>query len=115
MKVELYDDDCDEPIKLPTRKVVCPRCRGEGTHMNPAIDGNGISTDDECWQDDGFREMYFSGGYDVTCEECNGANVIDELDEEAAGPELVERYWRAVQDEMDDRHTRYMESRGWEG
>ena len=110
----LFDDNGDE-VTYPKKKEVCPRCHGEGTHVNPAIDGNGISTDDECWQDDDFRSMYLSGGYDVPCVECGGKNVVDVLDEERAGPEVTALYFQQIQDEADDRHTRYMESAGWMG
>lgn len=111
--IEVYDD-AGEPIRLPTIKEVCPRCHGNGKHINPSIDGHGIPADDECWDDDDFREMYFGGGYDVTCEECGGANVVDVIDESRCTPEQIAAYWRAVQDDIDDRHTCYMESRGWE-
>lgn len=71
------DDDGDEvTVELPGRYEVCPRCRGRGSHVNPAIDGNGISTSDECWQDDDFREGYLSGLYDVSCERCDGLRVV---------------------------------------
>jgi len=89
----LYDDEGGEQ-RLPARKAVCPRCRGNGTHMNPSIDGDGIAGDDECWEDDDFREMYFGGGYNVTCERCGGANVVDVLDEERI-PAQVLAQWEA--------------------
>jgi len=91
MKYHDVTDDGDEvEITLPSRKEVCPRCHGNGTHVNPSIDGNGISTSDECWQDDDFREMYFGGGYDVTCEECGGNRVVDVVDESrCSGDELM--------------------------
>lgn len=75
-------------VKVPTHKEVCYLCRGTGTHVNRAIDGNGIGPDDECWQDDDFREGYFSGRYDVRCEECRGANVIDVVDWDRMDAEL---------------------------
>lgn len=80
-KISFYNED-DEEVFINTAKEVCPRCRGEGTHVNPNIDGNGI-TADEWWNewDDESREMYISGGYDVVCEECGGKNVVDVPDE----------------------------------
>lgn len=77
----------DEDIELPAVYEVCGRCRGSGTHVNPAIDGHGISASDECWDDDDFREGYMSGRYDVICETCNGNRVVLVPDEDSLTPE----------------------------
>lgn len=111
--MKIYDDDGEE-ISLAkwTHKAVCPRCRGKGVHVNPNIDGHGISTDDECWQDDDFRGMYLGGGYDVTCHECQGHNVVDELDEawlERDQPDLYRRWTEALADEAEYRSIQRME------
>ena len=45
-------DEDGEIVQLPTRKEVCPRCHGEGTHVNPNIDGHGLSPHDEDLDDD---------------------------------------------------------------
>ena len=45
MSITVYDDDGND-VDLPSCKVVCPRCRGEGKHINPSIDGHGIAGDD---------------------------------------------------------------------
>lgn len=68
-------------VELPSRKAVCPRCDGEGKHVNPSIDSHGI-TREEFDEDPDFEEAYFRGDYDVTCYECKGANVVDEVDED---------------------------------
>lgn len=65
---------------LPAVNVVCPTCGGEGTHVNRAIDGHGLSTED--FEDEGFAEAYFSGAYDVQCSECRGARVVRRVDED---------------------------------
>ena len=67
---ELYE------TKLPTRFEVCDRCSGHGTHVNPAIDGHGVTADE--WNDWGeeSQSMYLSGGYDVSCHECDGMRVV---------------------------------------
>jgi hypothetical protein len=56
--------------------AICPRCDGAGTHTNPAIDGNGITTSemDELGED--FREDYLAGVYDIRCERCRGDRVV---------------------------------------
>lgn len=82
-KTDENDYDYEETIKLPVKKEVCHRCRGEGSHVNPAVDGNGISPE-EFINDPDFEEAYFSGVYDVICEECHGENVIDVIDEAQA-------------------------------
>lgn len=104
----IFDDEGDV-IHLRGRMVVCGRCGGRGKHVNEAIDGNGISTDDECWDDEQFCEMYLGGGYDVTCTECGGRNVVEVPDERSWTPEQVERYWAARREEAEDRHTRWAE------
>ena len=55
---------------------VCPRCRGEGSYVNPAIDGNGITADEMAELGDDFREDYMAGTYDVPCELCHGRRVV---------------------------------------
>ena len=67
-------------VKLATKKAVCPSCNGTGAHVNRAIDGNGLTREDFD-EDPDFAEGYFRGDYDVTCDDCGGANVVDELDE----------------------------------
>lgn len=66
---ELYE------TQLPTKRIVCPRCEGEGTHTNPAIDGNGLTAED-FYEDEDFAADYMNGKYDVLCETCRGANVV---------------------------------------
>lgn len=80
MGITAYDED-DNEVTIRTHKEVCPRCRGEGTHVNPAVDGHGISPE-QFHDDPDFEEAYFSGVYDVTCEECGGKNVVDVPDED---------------------------------
>lgn len=65
----------DEEHLLPGKFQVCTRCRGVGMHVNPAVDGNGISPD-EFAQDPDFEESYFRGDYDVQCEACHGERVV---------------------------------------
>lgn len=66
-------------VAFPVKKEVCYRCRGKGVHVNPAIDGHGISPE-EFADDPDFAESYFRGDYDVSCERCNGDRVIDTVD-----------------------------------
>lgn len=73
----LYDDSDEgsEVVVFPAHYEVCDRCRGTGKHVNPNVDGNGISGE-EFDADPDFREAYFSGAYDVQCSVCNGLRVV---------------------------------------
>lgn len=68
----------DEEVQcsFPAKFEVCPRCRGEGKHTNPSIDGNGITASEMDELGDDFREDYMSGVYDITCSKCHGERVV---------------------------------------
>jgi hypothetical protein len=55
--------------------MICPACSGEGTCVNPNIDGNGLSADD-FHDDPDFAEAYMEGVYDVRCAACDGGGKI---------------------------------------
>jgi hypothetical protein len=75
IKFETLDEEtCEIEVELPAKYEVCSRCDGEGKHVNPAIDGNGISREDFDADPD-FEEAYFQGRYDVRCEVCRGERV----------------------------------------
>lgn len=72
----LPEDNCQYHIDLPGTWAICDHCRGHGSHVNPNIDGNGLTEDDWADWDDDEREGYFSGRYDVPCEaRCEGGKV----------------------------------------
>jgi len=73
---------------IPMRKEVCPSCHGNGSYVNPNIDSHGIGVD-EFYEDPDFEESYLAGHYDMTCEECEGTNVIDVVNKDFATPEMV--------------------------
>lgn len=81
----------EEEVVLPSKFVVCPRCRGKGTHVNPSIDGNGLTREDFD-EDPDFEEAYFRGDYDVACYECRGRRVVLTLDREKATKEQAAAY-----------------------
>jgi LSD1 subclass zinc finger protein len=90
-------DDTPDLIeyKLPTHKEVCPRCRGRGTHDGPGFDNGFTMQDvDEWYGPDGdeFLRDYMNGAFDVRCEVCNGANVVDVVDEDSMSPEILKQY-----------------------
>ena len=73
--------------ELPARFVVCPRCEGHGTHLNPSI-GQHCYTAEEFrreFDDEEAAEYFKRGGlYDVSCEQCHGARVVAVVDEDTA-------------------------------
>lgn len=56
--------------------AVCPTCEGRGTHVNPAVDGNGLTQDDIQELGPDFLDDYLGGVYDVRCRECLGRRVV---------------------------------------
>lgn len=101
MVVTLYDDDAEGDeveieVELPTRFEVCPTCEGRGSHTNPSIDCNGLSSED-FEQDPDFREDYFSGVYDVQCYGCGGRRVVPVVDERRCDPKHLELYYRQLE------------------
>ena len=81
MKIINYTETEDEIVhELPSKYEVCPRCHGKGSHVNPNVDGHGLTWEDFD-QDPDFKEAYFSGVYDVACYECKGKRVIEVPDE----------------------------------
>jgi hypothetical protein len=74
-----YENDCN--VELPTKYEVCQNCHGNGTHVNRALDGNGLTYDDiQEWGGDEFMEDYMGGAYDVRCDECRGDRVVLAID-----------------------------------
>lgn len=73
---------------------VCPTCRGNGSHVNPSIDRQGIDPS-EFRRDPEFADQYFSGAYDQPCSQCGGRRVVPSPipqgdEEEAAYEEFLE-------------------------
>ena len=97
LTIRSRDEDYEE-IELPAKYAVCGTCEGKGTHVNLGVDGHGLSAEDFD-QDPDFREEYFSGAYDVRCEECAGERLVTVIDEEACTAEQVEQHWRHCDDE----------------
>lgn len=78
--LETYDDEGDL-VHIPARWAICERCRGEGTHGNEAFDG--LSLNDEIFEDPDFLPDLRRGFYDVSCEPCHGSGKVLEPDPDA--------------------------------
>lgn len=110
------EDDEGVTHALPTKFELCSICEGRGTHVNRAIDGNGLGREDFD-QDPDFAESYMRGDYDVACEECGGARVVPVVDRARLTP-AQKKLWKAHQeakaelarDEASEQRLRMMES-----
>jgi hypothetical protein len=96
-KVTYYDEEGLE-IHLPAKYEVCRRCEGSGTHVNPNIDGHGI-TPEEFEEDPVFRDAYLAGVYDVSCFECKGLRVVAVVAAERCDPEQLQAYHDFLREE----------------
>ena len=83
--------------------IICPTCKGEGKHVNPSIDANGI-TSSEMNEDPEFMEDYFNGVYDIPCKECSGSGKVIETPE----------FWEERAQRADDRRLSALEDGDFE-
>lgn len=91
----LFRDDGTE-IELPTRWEVCGTCGGEGSHVAPAIDCDGLTSEDFA-NDPDFAETYFGGAYDVTCSTCHGRTTVRVADTDAMSDDLRAEYQAQIE------------------
>ncbi len=118
MKIDyVVENDDGEEIEysVPAKYEVCGTCQGKGTHVNPAIDGHGISSEewDNEWSED-EQEAYMKGCYDVTCHECKGTRVVLVVDEEKANAEDLKRFLDKLEAEHEyERECRHERDMGY--
>ncbi len=80
VKMVIINRDGDEITSyFPAKFEVCSRCSGNGSIVNPSIDGNGISQE-QFNEDPEFEEAYFAGAYDIPCPHCEGKRVEPVID-----------------------------------
>lgn len=96
IEITVFDDDGNEvTMDLPSRKVVCPECRGEGFVLCSGMRDHAYSQE-EFYQSfsEEEREHYFRRGgmYDVKCPKCKGANVVDAVDTSACDAAQLAHY-----------------------
>lgn len=91
--------------EYPTKWVVCPKCRGKGTIVNPSIDGNGIPA--EQFQEDlDFYEDYMSGMFDITCPHCKGRTTVSVPDFDLCSDDERVAAEEHVQEQEDEERQR---------
>jgi hypothetical protein len=87
---------------------VCPTCDGKGSHINPSIDSHGIGAEEWAEWDHDDREAYLTGGFDVSCYQCNGRRVVpvpdDEEGRELVSEDMEARYEMAAEMEAERRY-----------
>jgi hypothetical protein len=106
----------DQVVEVPGRFEVCSKCQGEGTQLYGSLDGLAIPAEHFA-EDPDFAEDYFGGRYDVQCSLCNGKRVelVPDVENMTFGEKRHYVRWlkseaRRLQEEYDDRMTRWYES-----
>ena len=100
--VTVYNEKDEETIvEFPTKFEVCGTCNGKGTHVNPSIDANGITQSEMYELGPEFEDEYFSGAYDVTCNECHGKRVVSVPDLDRLTPEQKEAWEYHLESEQE--------------
>lgn len=92
----------DEERELPTRWEICECCRGEGKSSRYL--GAITQSDREpggSWDDPEDFAEYMRGGYDRTCDECDGSGKVRVVDEERCAPELLEAWREQCRDDAE--------------
>jgi hypothetical protein len=76
-------------MKLPMKWTICPTCRGNGAH---SLALGAITEEDRerDWSPE-MEEDYFAGGYDRTCDPCEGTGKVEVVDRVACrySPKLI--------------------------
>lgn len=107
------DDGTDETFSLPALWEICDECGGEGKHSH-AVDGDGLTQSDLAEWDPDEIDTYMSGGYDQTCEICNGSGKVKLVDLnllKTKNPDLAAKWLAQTKEELEDLRIRAAEKR----
>ena len=107
------DDFIDTGYSVPTHYQVCDRCHGTGKHVNPSVDGNGLTN--EAFDDPDFEESYFRGDMDVNCWECNGKRVTPEPNWDSVSPKTWDCWVDVMESQRECSESREAERRAGAG
>lgn len=95
---------------IPQVWAVCPACDGEGTEVNPAVDGFSPSDIDPCDRED-FLDGYFSGRYDRKCSTCSGRTTVKGFDLSVLSADHLEEYQADHREYLNDQAAAAAERR----
>lgn len=101
MRGKFYSEGSEDEIliEIPLKFEICETCGGKGSHVNPSIDCNGLTSDD-FYEDPDFAENYMHGNYDVPCYNCGGMRVVPTIDEDRADESSVKAYFNRIEFEI---------------
>jgi len=105
IEIMYYGEDNDT-IEVPAKYAVCGQCNGHGVHVNPAIDGHGISEEEMHNLGPDFQEEYIRGDYDVRCYRCDGKRVILVPDTDRMTPSQI----KALAEHREEEYSAWLES-----
>jgi hypothetical protein len=125
IKLTWTNDEGDEvEHTFPSVNEVCEHCEGYGTYLNPSIGQHAYSMEEfqESFDEEDQAEYFKRGGiYDVQCEVCQGNKVMPvvaenllKTEEKALYQSYQDSQERSARYEAEDRHTRFMESGGYD-
>ena len=104
-------------VNLPCKVDWCYACNGSGGRSKYDIEGydiNSMITDDGGHTDYDFKEDYFSGKTDITCNICNGDKIQNIVDWESCNElqlAILKSDEKCWQEEADDRAEQEAERR----
>jgi len=105
-----YDKLGTTGIEVSAKRIVCPTCQGNGTHFRTDLDENAmVDSFNEDGDDDGFM-AYRRGAFDQVCTECNGRNVVDDVDWDTTPKWMYKCIRRWEQYKIDDEMVRWAEN-----
>ena len=88
----------DEDWRPPVQREKCPQCDGTGASSLYL----GAFTSEQMSEDPDFADDYWRGGYDRTCETCEGRNVVEIIDDRMLPEDLRESFLEWMADAYQD-------------
>ena len=126
MEITVYGSDSDVVHNLPAHKVVCTKCDGEGSVLNPSIAEHAYTAEEfnEEFSDEGDeydeetgelvfagseRSQYFQRGgmFDIPCPDCKGKNVVLAISVNALNEEQKAFYALYLKQEEEAQQSRW--------
>lgn len=96
MEEYLTTDENGDDLFIPGKRVLCPRCNGDGQVDHPAF-SNGITQSEWAEWDEEERDLYLGGAYDVVCPRCSGRRWVVVPDEDQCTIEEMKAYRNEIE------------------